>query len=341
MKPSSAVLLAGASLCALGHAEDRPRKGQIVRWEHGKNQSVLVPAGPFTMGYVVTAEENDFAKKECLDEVGRLDPDDCEVEAGEPFRYFANATPGRTVDMHAFEIDRYEVRVGDFRKCVARGRCDVSALLIGDTRYLEEEWPMVNVTWQDAVDYCKSVGKRLPTEAEWEKAARGKDGRRWPWGNEASHRAANHGKAEDEAVAYTHSFVPAARRYDLIVEWVADGSDGAAYAAPPGSFPGGKSPYGVMDMAGNVSEWVQDYFWPGQAEGPLGTESGGYADLPTVSPVRAAPRERILYRSVRGGSWLLPLIFARTYVRQFAPPDARSAMRGFRCARDHRTAGRQ
>jgi formylglycine-generating enzyme required for sulfatase activity len=91
-----------------------------------------------------------------------------------------------------------------------------------------------------------------------------------------------------------------------------------------------------MDMAGNVSEWVFDYFWPGQADGSFATESGGYADLPKISPVRSAPRERITHRVVRGGSWLTPLLFARTYVRYFSPPNLRAATRGFRCARDYR-----
>jgi formylglycine-generating enzyme required for sulfatase activity len=326
--PLAAISILSATVSA---GDGKSRRGDIVRWQRSGAETVLIPSGPFLMGFEATESENAAAQKECLDEIGRLSPADCEYERNLPFRFYMNATPARHIDMHAFEIDRYEVTVKDYRVCVNAGACDVAALLIGDTRYLEERWPMVNVTWQDAVDYCRFVGKRLPTEAEWEKAARGTDGRRFPWGNAAQGDRANHGRVEDEAVAFTHSFVPPGRRYGVQLELVADDSDGAMYAAPPGSFIWGESPYGVMDMAGNVAEWVHDYYYGGEVSAQ--ETLGGYADLPTVSPHRTSPKDRVTDRSVRGGSWIWPLMFTRTYAREGVTPFSRSATRGFRCAR--------
>src|SRR5262249_12944139 len=161
--------------------------------------TVVVPAGSFEMGYSATPEENADALAGCKEELGELDPQYCPEDLTRPFYLFANATPARNVFLHAFDIDRQEATVQRYRACVADGACDVAALLAGATRYVEESWPVVGVTWQDAVDFCRWVGKRLPTEAEWEKAARGTAGWRWPWGNQARSDGSNHGRAEDTA----------------------------------------------------------------------------------------------------------------------------------------------
>jgi formylglycine-generating enzyme required for sulfatase activity len=326
----TAFLWAGS---AAANEKRAVRAGKILRVEVAPSDMALVPAGAFEMGYSASVVENRDALRECKEELGTLDPQYCPEDPSRPFYLFANATPARTVVLHAFEMDRREVTVAQYRRCVAAGGCDVAPLLAGDTRFLEDAWPIVGVTWQDAFDFCQWIGKRLPTEAEWEKSARGTDGRRWPWGSQQRSDGSNHGRVEDPALTHTHSYVLWGRRHRVEREFAPDPSDGAEYAAPPGSLIWGESPYGVMDMAGNVSEWVQDYYWEGDPASS-NPEAGGYSDLPVISPVRLAARDRVFDRVVRGGSWLTPQIFTRTYARGAAAANSRSPLRGFRCARD-------
>lgn len=166
-------------------------------------EMVLIPAGSFTMG---GGPEGDFDEQ-----------------------------PQRVIYLDAYYMDLYEVTNADynrFTKMLKRPAPFVPVfeddvnLLRGDLQ------PVVGVTWLDAFAYCKWAGKRLPTEAEWEKAARGEDGRSWPWGDTFNPKLAN-GRGDE---------------------------DGFKYSAPVGSFEKGRSPYGIYDMAGNVSEWVADWY---------------------------------------------------------------------------------
>jgi formylglycine-generating enzyme required for sulfatase activity len=240
---------------------------------------------------------------------------------------YVNAVPlRRDVYLPAFDIDRFEVTVAQYRRCVADGACDSGALLQGDQRYHRNPRnPVVNVTWRDASDYCSWAGKRLPTEAEWEKAARGTDGRRWPWGNQDRRDGGNHGRMDAESVRRTRLMNP--RRLssgdEASFELAPDDGDGAAYPAPPGRLRWSEGRYGTYDMAGNVAEWVVDFYSP-----------AGYGDLPRDTPVRRVPIDRDSRRVVRGGSWLDLRLSGRTYARSAHSPSVRSPLIGFRCARD-------
>ncbi|MEM9488740.1 MAG: formylglycine-generating enzyme family protein [Myxococcota bacterium] len=309
---------ASASDPATSATETAPerRDGRIVTVVHQPPDMVIVPAGTFTMG--PSASELEDLRIACRVELGRADWF-CARDAVGNFQLEA-----RQVRLDAFAIDRHEVTAGQFRECVAAGRCDLAALVAGDNRYVRDEWPIVNVTWQDSVDYCSWLGKRLPTEAEWEKAARGTEAFRWPWGNHERRDGSNHGKGAPSAIQYTQAYVPPTGPVNYNYEFAPDDSDGYAYAAAPGALRWSESPYGTYDMAGNAAEWVQDYF--GVA---------GYEGLPTSNPVRDVPDPRIRdIRVRRGGSWAEPKFIGRTYYRTPARVNERQPWVGFRCARD-------
>jgi formylglycine-generating enzyme required for sulfatase activity len=325
------------------------REGRVERVEHRRSEMVLVPAGPFTMGYPEPkiAEIEGEVEGEVEDGPRERAVRDCTLVVGagagiwcvaeRAFQYLAsqdwlylfpyvNAVPEREVFLPAFELDRYEVTLRRYRACVAVGACDSGPLLQGDQRgHADGGNPVTNVTWREATEYCAFVGKRLPTEAEWEKAARGTDGRQWPWGDQPRADGSNHGTMEAEAVRMTHAMqrTPTSNEVQAFFELVGDASDGAEFAVAPGTMRWSESRYGALDMAGNVSEWVADYYG-----------AAGYGDLPTDSPVRRIPENADTRRAVRGGSWLDLALAGRTFARGAARPGARSPLIGFRCARD-------
>lgn len=167
-------------------------------------EMVQISEGPFVMG----SRDNDS------------DPDE---------------KPEHQVYLKAYFFDKNEVTqyaYDRFAKMTKRAKRKIEVFEDDPTKLLKPEHPMIAVTWEDAEAYCKWAGKRLPTEAEWEKAARGEGKRRYPWGDEF-------------VVGYANI----------------DGNEDAfRYLAPPGSFESGRSPYGIYDMTGNVGEWVSDFY---------------------------------------------------------------------------------
>jgi toxoflavin biosynthesis protein ToxD len=229
--PSRFSLLTGFILCALtcGLSLSAAAPGAVNGGDGA--EMVLIPAGEFVMG---------------------LPPS----ESG------SEKNPLRKIYLNSFFIDKYEVTNVLYRKCVAAGACKEPSLL---TDYAEtifddgKKWykdnsmanfPVVGLTWRQAGIYCEWAGKRLPMNSEWEKAARGTDGRKYPWGNDWDGTKAN---------------------------WDDGGKlDGHKKLAPVGSFPEGASPYGVMDMAGNVREWVDGFVLKGGSwySNPVSLRSG-------------------------------------------------------------------
>jgi formylglycine-generating enzyme required for sulfatase activity len=228
------------------------------------SEEILIPAGEFVMGSP-DGEGNDDER------------------------------PQHTVYLDAYYIDKYEVTTARYQACVDAGACDAlqessSATresYFGNPEYAD--YPVINVTWYQAEAFCTWEGRRLPTEAEWEKAARGTDGRTYPWGNEA----------------------PDAGLLNY------DGNVGDT--TPVGSYPSGASPYGVMDMAGNVWEWVndwygEDYYRQSPRDNPPGPATGAY-------------------RVLRGGSWYCDDDSVRSACRGLYSPVSWSYSLGFRCVR--------
>jgi formylglycine-generating enzyme required for sulfatase activity len=240
----------------------------------------------------------------------------------------------RSVYLDAFAIDRDEVSAADYRKCVAVGGCDLDPLISGDERYIRDEWPLVNVTWSEAEDFCRWRGGRLPTEAEWERAARGDNpDATWPWGVEERLKDFNHGQPRVEAMreierTQNTAFVPLSLLGDP------DDSDGAALIAPPGSYVWGAGPYGTRDQAGNVAEWTADAYVHDD-------NLKGYDGLGPSNPLREAkPGELDPVRVVRGGSWRQPAFVAHANLRdpfnRLYQQSYRFSHVGFRCARTPR-----
>jgi formylglycine-generating enzyme required for sulfatase activity len=295
------------------------RRGRIERVAHVRGEMVRVPAGAFRIG--LDGDEKEQLYVACRAELGMAEEFCQRVLVGT-----IEAT-ARSVFVGSFEIDRHEVTTKQFRACIAAGHCDILPLVTGPRSLFRDELPIVNVTWHDAVDYCRWRGKRLPTEAEWEKAARGTDGRMWPWGNQPRQDGSNHGRIESDAALATQLWDPRVSTLShplrLDDAYAPDDSDGATYAVAPGALRWSEGPYGTMDQAGNVAEWVADYF-----------DESGYDGLSLIQPLRDMPRAHEFRRVVRGGSWIEPAMYGRTYMRNADDGGVRSLRRGFRCARD-------
>jgi eukaryotic-like serine/threonine-protein kinase len=221
--------------------------------------------------------------------------------------------PAREIFISAFWMDQVEVTNGMYGLCVKDGACRPPAQPRSDNRENYfcnpefQDYPVVLVTWYDASAYCEWAGRRLPTEAEWERAARGDDKRNYPWGDELPNE-------------YTANFM----------NLVGDTSRVGSYAE-------GASPFGVLDLAGNVWEWVADFYRP-----------DSYGKAPADNPVGPAEAEVLnTMRVIRGGSFQEDGLFLRLANRNsLEGPNKRaqpteeayygksSVKVGFRCAVD-------
>src|SRR3989338_2943821 len=243
------------------------------------DETVVIPAGPFLLGSTRQVDRNSY-----------------------PAEF-----PQRSIHLDAFEIDQYEVTMVQYLRYV---------LAKGLEPLVDWKWggvfqetmaghPVMHVSWHDADAYCKWAGKRLPTEAEWEKAARGQDGRIYPWGNQmAGLSRANFGR--------TGLSGPVRDRPERLLLY------------PPivsvDKYDNAVSPYGVFNMAGNVAEWVADWYEPafykhGPDRNPKGPDHG-------------------TSKAFRGGGWVDSTPSVRAAQRNGTDPNARMNWLGFRCARD-------
>lgn len=226
---------------------------------------VSVPAGEFQMG--------------------------CDPEHAGGFNCAWGELPLHTVFLDDYYIDKTEVTYAQYDECVLSGGC--SGYVSNNPDYASH--PVVRVNWNQATAYCAWAGKRLPTEAEWEKAARGPDPRAYPWG-------------DTSPTCALANFATGSGVYCV------------GKTSPVGSYPDGASPYGALDMAGNVWEWVQDWVDPNYYENsPYSNPTG--PDSPTYGKV------------IRGGSWGHQSFSMRTTTRSYYYPTYGVWSLGFRCAR--------
>lgn len=152
---------------------------------------------------------------------------------------FASENPVHREHVAGFWMSRTEVTVAEYARCTAVGRCGRAGFEGGGHRFEQPSYPVTLVSFEDARRYCAFRGGRLPTEAEFERAARGAARRQYPWGQSYHHRLANHGRLGVDAT---------------------DASDGFNELSPVASFPDGATPEGIFDLAGNVAEWTADPF---------------------------------------------------------------------------------
>lgn len=234
-------------------------------------------------------------------------------------RGMTDERPLHAVFLDAYWIDQTEVTNTLYASCMEAGECDepASRIYLDDPGYSRH--PVVFVSWVDAKDYCAWAGRRLPTEAEWEKAAIWdavlNEQRVYPWGNEYDCKMGNY----DDEVELDASLMPGK----------AVNCDGYMRSSPVGSFPEGASPYGALDMGGNVWEWVNDAFI--EVDPIDSSIQNYYAVSPYANPTGVDPAITA-YRTVRGGSWNFTFGFGRGAYRLWYGLYENYDGIGFRCA---------
>jgi iron(II)-dependent oxidoreductase len=243
------------------------------------DEMVLIPAGPFLMGSNRQVDRNSYQAE----------------------------FPQRSIHLDAFEIDKYEVTMVQYlRHVLAKGLEPLVDWKWGGVfQETMANHPIMHVSWADADSYCKWSGKRLPTEAEWEKAARGEDGRIYPWGNQmAGLSRSNFGR--------TGLSGPVRDRPERLLLY------------PPivsvNKYENAVSPYGVFNIVGNVAEWVADWYDPNY-----------YKTGPDRNP--KGPADGIS-KAFRGGGWVDSTPSVRAAQRNGTAPTEKMNWLGFRCARD-------
>lgn len=284
----SAVLLSGSAMMAgAGHAEESLIPGDMVYVGHG----------PAIIG---------LDKKQPPESDRKLSAYEKRMKTPWSAEAFDDEGPTHMVFLDSYLLDKYEVsnkQYGDF----IRAKGHAAPAYWDDPRLNKPEQPVVGVNWEDATAFCEYRGKRLPTEAEWEKAARGPKANLYPWGNDFDPAKANYGKNHEATM-------------------------------PVDSYPEGASYYGVYNMTGNVFEWVSNWYDPryyGRLEtmvNPTGPAqaiwiggTGTYVDRLTVGEKRV----------IRGGSWIAPESTVRTTHRFWNHPmnNSYGVGLGFRCAK--------
>jgi len=269
--------------------QERALAGGVVHLRAPASRMILILRSTFAMGSSPT-DVLDAAADCAREPLGQS----CQE------RFFSVELPQHRVTLSSYWLDRTEVTVEDYGRCVALRRCRSVRFAEGARRFDSPRYPVSLVTYEDAETYCRFRRARLPTEAEFERAARGGEGRRFPWGEVYNSRAANHGR----------------------LGWsTTDDVDGYVELAPVGALPAGRTPDGFLDLAGNVAEWVSDRYAPGYPEGD--------AVDPTGPATAAAASERV----VRGGHFSSAAPWLRGAARSSAEPSARAPYLGFRCAR--------
>lgn len=283
---------------------------------------VLIPEGLFLMG----STEEDINKLLELDR---------NVEAGR----FEVEVPQRKIYLSAYLIDKYPVTNAEYKKFIGSGGYEqrdfwssagwdyvlhlkpLNSDVFSSVLYGDDDCPVVNVTWFEAEAFAKYAGKRLPTEAEWEKAARGTGGRIYPWGDEFDQTKLNCAEAKIEKTT------------------------------PVTKYPQGLSEYGCFDMAGNVWEWTADWYdskyyrcapdrdpqGPTKAEGKpfFGRPEDVGASIYELEPSKAGSSTLSNCKVLRGGSYNgSGLIHIRCANRDYDEPDYKNDTIGFRCAKN-------
>jgi sulfatase modifying factor 1 len=271
----------------------------------------LISGGDYQMG--TTQGEVAAAVSVCLNQYnGTCDPS-----------YAEDSFPPHQVFVDSFQMETTEVTIGQYvaflnaaemgpnshlngcfdQPCAATSAEEPSSNISFDGALytvpdLVANLPMTHVTWYGAGAYCEAIDRRLPTEAEWERAARGAEQRVYPWGNEWGPEYANTNRRDNTGL-------PTSSGPEQV-----------------GSFPSGASPYGILDMGGNVAEWVQDWYQADFYSQPAASQPNPQG--PTVGTTKV----------IRGGSWDTVPFFARTMHRQDYDPTTQTLFIGFRCVSD-------